>query len=107
MEIAFLGLNVSEWAAGGTAVVVAGVIVAYLRKKGMIWVTKRFAQKATVVLKQIGEACFETADVFGEMDKAIKEDGHLIENSVKDIIREGKEAIVEWKDVIISIKPKK
>lgn len=105
METLFLGINISEWAMGGVFIAIAGFLVTFFRKKGIN--LKRIFQKASVITKEIGEAFLETSDVFAKADKAIKDDGKLIENSVKDVIAEGKEALIEWKDVIMVIKPKK
>lgn len=103
MELLFL--NISEWAMGGVAGAVAGVIVTFFRKKGVN--LKAIFSKASKITKEIGEAFLETSDVFAEADKAIKDDGKLVENSVKDVIAAGKEAVLEWKDVIVVVKPKK
>ena len=105
MELLFLGLDVSGWLTGAGAIVIAGIIVTILRKKGIN--IKKYLGFASVVTKELGEAFLETSDVFAAADKAIKEDGHLKENSVKDVINEGKEAIIEWKDVVMIVKRKK
>ena len=105
MELLFLGLDVSGWLTGAGAVVIVGIIVTILRKKGIN--IKKYLGLASVITKELGEAFLETSDVFAAADNAIKEDGRLKENSVKDILKEGKEAIIEWKDVILIIKPKR
>jgi len=105
MELLFLGLDVSGWLTGAGAIVIAGIIVTILRKKGIN--IKKYLGFASVITKELGEAFLETSDVFAAADKAIKKDGHLKENSVKDVINEGKEAIIEWKDVVMIVKRKK
>ena len=105
MELLFLGLDVSGWLTGAGAIVIAGIIVTILRKKGIN--IKKYLGFASVITKELGEAFLETSDVFAAADKAIKKDGHLKENSVKDVINEGKEAIIEWKDVVMTVKRKK
>ena len=105
MELLFLGLDVSGWLIEAGAVVIAGIIVTILRKRGIN--IKKYLGLASVITKELGEAFLETSDVFAAADNAIKEDGHLKENSVKDILKEGKEVIIEWKDVILIIKPKR
>ena len=101
------GFDVSAWLAGSGMVVIAGMIVTFLRKKGLISAVKLFSKKMGIITQQIGEAFLESSDVFFEMDRAIKDDGTLIENSVKDVVKAGKEAVIEWEDVILMIKPKK
>ena len=105
--LAFLGMDVSGWLTGAGLTVVVGIIVTVLRKKGYIGSIKFWAKRIGVITQQIGEALLETSDVFEKIDEAIKDDGTLKENSIKEILAEGKEAIVEWKDAIVSIKPKK
>jgi len=100
-------INIGEWLAGTGIVFVAGIIVTFLRKKGWIMWFKSFSNKAAIITQEIGEALLETSDVFEKMDLTIKEDGTLKESSVKDVIAEGKEAMIEWKDVIVIFKPKK
>jgi hypothetical protein len=104
METLFLGINISEWAIGGVAIAIAGFIVTLLRKKGFN--TKAFLGRSARITKEIGEALLETSDVLLVASKAINDDNKLIENSVKDVIEAGKEAVLEWKDVIMVIKPK-
>ena len=106
MELLFLNLNITEWLTGAGAVVVAGIIVTILRKKGLILKVKSIFGFISTITEELGQAFLETSDVFGAMDSAIKKDGRLRENSVKDIIKEGKEAVIEWKDVVMIVRPK-
>ena len=103
----FLGMDISGWFAGTGLIGVVGIIVTILRKRGYIKSVKFWSKKLSRITQEIGEAFLETSDVFEKIDEAIKDNGRLKENSVKDIIKEGKEAILEWKDVLIVIKPKK
>src|SRR5690554_4239342 len=97
MELLFL--NISEWAMGGVAVAVAGLIVSFFRRKGIN--IKRILGRAAVITEEIGEAFLATSDALEQADSAIKDDGKLIEKSVKDVIAAGKEAVLEWKDVVM------
>jgi len=103
----FLGFDISGWIAGTGAVAMAGMLVTFLRKKGYIKGVKLFSRKLSHITKEIGEAFLDTSDVLDKVDIAIKEDGTLKENCVKDIITAGKEALIEWEDVVLVIKPKK
>lgn len=105
--LAFLGLNIKAWLAGGGAIALSGIIVSFLRKKGLVLGVKKFTQVSAKITKELGEALIETSDTFTEANKAISEDGKLKESSVKDVIDAGKEALLEWKDVIMIIRPKK
>ena len=95
----------SEWAAGGAMVVVVGVIVTIFRKKGIN--IKLILGRASDITEEIGEAFLATSNALDKADQAIKGNGRLIENSVKDVIAAGKIAVIEWEDVIMEIKPKK
>lgn len=102
----FLGMDIFGWLSGTGSIGVVGIIVIILRKRGYIMSVKFWSKRLEVITHNMGKALLETSDVFGAMDEAIKDNGRLKENSVKDIIKEGKEAILEWKDVFIVIKPK-
>jgi len=106
MELLFLNLNITEWLTGAGAVVIAGIIVTILRKKGLILKIKSIFSFVSSITEEIGQGFMETSDVFKEMDNAISKDGKLKEGSVKDVIREGKEAIIEWQDVVMIVRPK-
>lgn len=87
-------------------------IVAWLLGIGAgLWgigkVLKVVSEKGTIITKELGEAFLATSDALSKADKAIEEDGSIDENSIKDVISSGKTAVTEWKDVIVTIKPKK
>lgn len=109
MELLFnlLGFDVSAWLSGTGMVVVAGMIVTFLRKKGWIMFVNKAAIIGAKVSRSLAEALDDTADTFEAVDRAIDEDGKLIERNVKEVIDQGKEALIEWQDVIMIIKPKK
>lgn len=109
MELLFklFGFDVSAWMASSGVVVLAGMFVTFLRKKGWIMFVNQAAVIGAKVSRSLAEALDDTADTFEAVDRAIDEDGKLVEKNVKEVITQGKEAIVEWKDVIMVIKPKK
>jgi ABC-type transport system involved in Fe-S cluster assembly fused permease/ATPase subunit len=107
MELLFLRLDISGWLTGAGAILLSGIVVTVLRKKGIVMKAKKFFNVMGKVTEEIGEAFIKTSDVFQAADQAIDKDGRLKEKSVKDVIREGKEAIIEWNDVIMVVKPRK
>ena len=109
MELLFklFGFDVSAWLAGSGMVVVAGMLVTFLRKRGWIMFVNQAAVVGAKVSRKLADALDDTADTFEAVDKAIDEDGKLVEKNVKEVIAQGKEAYLEWKDVIMIIKPKK
>jgi len=107
METLSIFSNIGDWLTGAGVVTIVSAIWFVIKKKGWATLIDRFAKKAAPITQQIGEAFLGTSDVFKKIDAAIKDDGSLIQNSVKDVIESGKTAIAEWDDVIVEIKPKK
>lgn len=106
MLLAFLGLEIGSWVSTGGVAFVLGLIATFLRKKGYMKSVKFWTKKLSVITQEVGEAFLETSDVLSVLDKSINENDKFKESNVKEILAEGKEAVAEWKDVIITIKPK-
>lgn len=96
--------NVSERAQGGALIAVVGIIVTIIRKRKIP--LKYWLGRGTVITRQTGEAFLSISNVFAKADAALKADGKLNENSVKEVIEAGKQAKIECNDVILEIKPK-
>lgn len=109
MELLFVlfGFDVSAWLAGTGATVLIGMLVTFLRKKGWIMFINKAAIIGAKISRELAEALEDTSDTFEAVDKAIDENGKLVEKNVKEVLAKGKEAYIEWKDVIMVIKPKK
>jgi hypothetical protein len=105
MELLNIFTEISDWAKGGSVVAIVGVVVTILRKKGIP--LKFWLKRGSVITKEVGEFFMAVSNTFDTADKAIKSDNKLIENNVKDVIAAGKQARLEFKDVIMTIKPKK
>ncbi len=109
MELLNIFEQLSNWiteiVTSGIVVTAVCIVVTIFRKKGIN--IKLILSKASDITEEIGEAFLATSNAFDKADAAIKDNGRLKENSVKDVIAAGKHAIIEWKDVIIEIKPKK
>lgn len=89
------------------AAFIAGSVISLMGIKPtkLLWV-KVFAKKAQSVTKELGEAFLETSDAFGHLEQSIKEDSTIDQNSFAELIAARKPLIAQWKDVVISIKPK-
>ncbi len=109
MELLFklFGFDVSAWLASSGIIVLAGMLVTFLRKRGWIMFVNQAAVIGAKISRSLAEALDDTADTFEAVDRAIDEDGKLVEKNVKEVLAEGKEAYLEWKDAIMIIKPKK
>ena len=107
MELLSIFTNITDWLKDQGVVVGIGIVAGILAKNGWTLAIKKFSASATVITKELGEFFSESSDFFKKLDTAIMVDGEIKENSVKELIKEGKEVLAEGKDVIISIKPKK
>ena len=106
MELLSIFTQIGDYLKEQGAVIGIGIIFGFLTSKGWTVIIKKFSSKATVVTKELSELFSESSEFFCKLDNAIKEDGTLKENSIPELIKEGKHLIAEGKDVIISIKPK-
>jgi hypothetical protein len=104
MELLNIFVDIADWFKGGVVVGIFGIVVTMLRKRDIN--IKRILGFSAKVTKEIGEAFLGTSVAFNEANLAIRKDNKLKERSVKDVIEAGKEAWLEWKDVIMIIKPK-
>ena len=105
MDLLNIFVDIVDWFKGGAVVGIVGIAVTMLRKRDIN--IKRILGFGAKVTKEIGEAFLGTSVAFNEANLAINKDNKLKERSVKDVIEAGKEAWIEWKDVIMVIKPKK
>jgi len=85
---------------------IIGLIVGMFAKQGWTLAIKKIANRGGVIMKEIGETFIGGSNFFNVLDKSIRADGKLEENSIKELLKAGKEVIAEANDVIISIKPK-
>lgn len=75
-------------------------------KNGWTLALKRIAGVTGTVTQEIGETFLAGSHFFRTLDESIEADGKLKQNSMAELLRDGREVIAEAKDVIISIKPK-
>lgn len=86
--------------------VLTGIVIAFAVKKGWTLAIKHIANKGAMVTKELGELMTDSSVLLSVIDKSIKDDGTVVENSVPEMIAAGKEVVAEFKDAVISIKPK-
>jgi len=84
----------------------AGIVFTFAAKKGWTIIIKRVASRGALITKELGELMNDSSVLLSAVDKSIKEDGSIDQNSVKEVLAAGKEVYVELKDVVVSIKPK-
>lgn len=83
---------------------VLGIIFLFLPSIPAI--ISKIADKGKTISLELGEAFLQTSKTFESVDNAIKNDNKIDANELNDIIAQGKKAVIDFKDVIISIKPK-
>lgn len=98
--------TIATWLKGKGIVMLLTFVFGILASKGFTRAIKKFSKRGAVVTKELGEFFTETSGFFQTLDNSIKDDGKLKENSIPELIKEGKEVIAEGKDVYISIRPK-
>jgi regulator of protease activity HflC (stomatin/prohibitin superfamily) len=86
--------------------VLTGFVIAFAVKKGWTLAIKHVANKGAMITKELGELMTDSSVFLSVIDKSIKDDGTVEENTVPEMIAAGKEVVAELKDVVISIKPK-
>ncbi|MBV5334408.1 MAG: hypothetical protein JZU49_01200 [Sulfuricurvum sp.] len=77
-----------------------------MAKEGWSLAIKSIANKGATITKEVGEFFTDSSVFLSTLDNAIKADGTIEQNSVKELLAAGKEVLAEGKDVIISIKPR-
>ena len=98
--------KIGSWIQDNVLGVLITFVVGILAQHGWTLVIKRLANKGAIVTKEIGEFFTDSSNFMNVLDNAIKDDGKIDQNSVKEVLAAGKEVLAEGKDVIISIKPK-
>jgi len=66
----------------------------------------KIVDKAAIITKELSEALFATSTALKAVDKAIKEDGSIEENSIVEAVQAGKTVRAEFGDVIAEFKKK-
>jgi len=82
---------------------VAGI----LSKNGVTKTIKLIAGKTTIVTKELSDVSLSVSNFAGLVDNAIKNDGSVDQNSLKEAAAAGKTVMVEAKEAWVQIIPKK
>lgn len=117
MELLNILQNIGDWFSDKTSATLISLVITFvtgfIARKGWSTIIDNIAKKGKVISKKIERALTEGADVasaaavlFSEIDEAIKDDGDIDQNSIKEAIQAGKEVIIESKDVVAVFKPK-
>ena len=81
-------------------------IAGIFTKHGWSLIIKKIASRGKVILKEVSELSAASSNFLEVLDGKIAEDGSFKENTLKDCMSAGKPVIAEFKDAVLSIKPK-
>lgn len=82
---------------------VVGLLIGFIPKA--ITVIKAIASKGETISLKLSTAFADTAKTFTDVNEAIKNDDKIDGNELKEIMDQGKKAILSFKDAIVEIKP--
>jgi len=86
--------------------VIVMYVLGILSKNGVTKMIKAIAGKTTIVTRELSHVSLAVSNFSDLIDKSIKEDGSVDQNSLKDAAIAGKTVIIESKEAWITIKPK-
>jgi len=87
--------------------ILIGLIGGIFAKNGITKYIKKIAGITTIVTKELSDVSLSVHNFSELVDKSIKEDGSVDQNSIKEAFQAGKEVVVEFKEGIATLKPKK
>ena len=86
--------------------VIVMYVLGILSKNGVTKMIKAIAGKTTIVTRELSHVSLAVSNFSDLIDKSIKDDGSVDQNSLKDAAIAGKTVIIESKEAWITIKPK-
>ncbi len=98
--------KIGGWIQGGAISLLVAFVGGIAAKHGWTIIAKKIAQKGAVITKEIGEFFGDTSTLLQTVDNAIKDDGTIEQNSIKEVLAAGKEVVIELKDMKAIFKPK-
>ena len=98
--------KIGGWIQGGAISLLVAFLGGIAAKHGWTIIAKKIAQKGAVITKEIGEFFGDTSTLLQTVDNAIKDDGTIEQNSIKEVLAVGKEVVIELKDMKAIFKPK-
>jgi len=107
METLSIFTDIGAWIKGFGLVAIISAVWFFVKKKGLATLIDKYSKKGTIFFRETGEMFFSLSEFSQHVDNAIKDDGSLVENNVKEAIQAGKKVVAETEDVVMIIKPKK
>jgi hypothetical protein len=98
--------KISAWVQSQAVWSVILFICGIASKNGWTKIVKAIAGKTTIITRELSHVSLAVSNFSELVDKSIKEDGSVDQNSLKDAVTAGKTVIVESKEAWITIKPK-
>ncbi len=98
--------KIGGWIQGGAISLLVAFVGGIAAKHGWTIIAKKIAKKGAIITKEIGEFFGDTSTLLQTVDNAIKDDGTIEQNSIKEVLAAGKEVVIELKDMKAIFKPK-
>lgn len=98
--------KIGDWLTSGVFGIVVTFACGFLAKGGYTAIIKKIAAKGTVFFTELSHFSGDTAKLCDIVDKSIKDDNSIDQNSIKEVIAAGKEVVVEMKDMKAVFTPK-
>lgn len=98
--------KIGNWLTSGVTGIVVTFALGFLAKGGYTAIIKKIANKGTVFFTELSHFAGDTAHLCDIVDKSIKDDNTIDQNSIKEVIAAGKEVVIELKDMKAVFTPK-
>jgi len=105
-KVGFFNKLINSAKESGLAVLI-GLISGMLAKNGITKQIKKIAGITTIFTKELSDVSLSVHNFSELVDKSIKEDGSVDQNSIKEAFAAGKQVVVEFKEGIATLTPKK
>lgn len=86
--------------------IIVPFVCGILSKNGITKFIKMVAGKGTIITKELSDVALASSQFFKLLDSAIKEDGTVVQNNLKEAVEAGKTVVAETKDAWVTINPK-
>jgi hypothetical protein len=98
--------KISTWLQSQASGLIFTFVAGFLAKGGYTAIIKKIAAKGTVFFTQLGHFSGDAAALCDVVDKSIKADNTVDQNSIKEVIDAGKRVVIDTKDMTAVFTPK-
>ena len=98
--------KISTWLQSQAAGVMLTFVCGFMAKGGYTAIVKKIAAKGAVLFTNLEHFSGDAAALCNVVDKSIKDDNSVDQNSIKEVIAAGKQVIVDTKEMTAVFTPK-